>query len=172
MSGSYSAPSSPIFRDSNHSHRSLNEMTEDGDNNNNNNNSDNNNSNLSTPTTRSTRSVSMSDIPLSQLYLPTALIDPRVYLFLEEDQPNQNIMFEGTTPEGRPLLRGATIEKLVQRMTYEKFPDPEFVVAFLTTYRRYATPSELLDLLMIRYNTPPPNRMALEDFKAILIPIR
>lgn len=43
--------------------------------------------------------------------------DPRLYLFEEEDC-EKNILFKEDDPS---IIRGATIEKLIQRLTYDKF---------------------------------------------------
>jgi hypothetical protein len=43
--------------------------------------------------------------------------------------------------------------------------DPDFVAAFLLTYRSFATPQELLDLLILRYNMPYTRGVDIEEFK-------
>jgi hypothetical protein len=49
------------------------------------------------------------------------------------------------------IIRAATIEKLVERATTEKYTDHNYVMEFLMTYRQFTTPMALADLLIKRY---------------------
>jgi len=95
--------------------------------------------------------------------------DPRRFKFEEPDSP-ENIIFKDTQPQ---QIRGATIEKLIQRLTHESFPDLDHLLNFLLTYRQITTPEELLGLLHLRFYTPKPVDMDPDVFKKEkLTPIR
>lgn len=96
------------------------------------------------------------------------------YAFSAEDS-NSNILF---TMDKTDQIRAATLLKLVERLTYPDYADPDYMFEFLLTYRSFATSSQLLDLLIQRFNLPIPEEVKkdkgeLEQFERhVLKPIR
>lgn len=58
-----------------------------------------------------------------------------------------------------PKIRAATVEQLILRATYERYPDLQFVKEFLLTYRLFMSPGVLLQYLIERWNVKPPPKM-------------
>uniref|UniRef100_A0AC35TNC1 Ras-GEF domain-containing protein n=1 Tax=Rhabditophanes sp. KR3021 TaxID=114890 RepID=A0AC35TNC1_9BILA len=93
---------------------------------------------------------------LFPLYLPNA----KKYKFAEENRED-NIEFEDYTHnDGTHIVKSATLTKLIERLTYHQYQDTEFLKTFLTTYRSFCSSSELLDLLVARFNIPIPDELA------------
>ncbi|CAH8831073.1 unnamed protein product [Trichobilharzia szidati] len=103
--------------------------------------------------------------------LPLILPSPSIYRYAVPDSP-LNIILEPPQTDGSsgiPIVRAATILKLIERMTYHEYFDSKTLNAFLLTYRRYVTALELLDLLIERFNIPNPDftEAANEKFNSV-----
>lgn len=94
-----------------------------------------------------------------QKHHPLCLPDPAQYPYAVEDS-EANIVFEETKADVSspvPLIKGATLLKLIERLTYHKYGDPGQVRTFLTTYRSICSPTMLLTLLIKRFLIPNPD---------------
>jgi son of sevenless-like protein len=86
--------------------------------------------------------------------------------YTEEEDSKDNIEFmdaetnENTDSNSMELMeiKCATLDKLIERVTYHTTYDNSYLYAFLLTYRSFTTPHGLLEKLIQRYNLPPPSK--------------
>ena len=83
------------------------------------------------------------------------------YLAYLEKNHDDLVLREGATETER--IRAGSAWRLVERLTYHRNPDPDFVRTFLLTYRTFATPVQLLDMLARRLEAPPPPELAYDS---------
>lgn len=101
----------------------------------------------------------------------------RWQVFEEVDSP-KNIQYSKDQEGEYHEVIAATLPKLIQKLTSPTIADNQLLYAFLLTYRSFTTPEELIDLLIDRYNTPPPPAYEkdMQDFNCfkeqLLFPMR
>jgi len=62
-------------------------------------------------------------------------------------------------------IKGGTVPRLIVMLTHEKNLDPDYVVAFLLTYRSFISPTNFLEKLIERFQMLPPPFIDDDDLK-------
>ncbi|KJE95510.1 hypothetical protein CAOG_05959 [Capsaspora owczarzaki ATCC 30864] len=98
----------------------------------------------------------------------------RDYLFAHPDSQFSLQFEDGESGKKEPGVKAGTLPKLIERLTFDEFTDPNFAREFFLTYRSFITPDQFLDLLIQRLDIPQPKEPALlEHFtERIAIPVR
>ena len=97
--------------------------------------------------------------------------DEHVHFNFDLQDSDTNVLYsrpiETATPDDggkveidRQEVKCASLCKLIERLTYEKYPDPNFTFVFLLTYRSFTTPLTLLRLLRERFIVPTPHNLS------------
>eukprot|EP01094_Clydonella_sp_ATCC50884_P016857 TRINITY_DN2846_c0_g1_i1.p1 TRINITY_DN2846_c0_g1~~TRINITY_DN2846_c0_g1_i1.p1 ORF type:complete len:1130 (-),score=536.32 TRINITY_DN2846_c0_g1_i1:96-3485(-) len=83
------------------------------------------------------------------------------------------IVFTGEMKDGRPIIKGGTIDRLVERLTFPAYADLEYLKAFMLTYRSFTSPLEFMGMLKQRYLLQPPPGSDPKTFETnVLRPVR
>ncbi len=81
-----------------------------------------------------------------------------------------------TAKDGKEIVKGGRLTKLVEKLADHNYVDPEYRTAFLLTYPSFTNALDLLDLLMKRYDIGPPYGLDQKMFEVYvnrkIIPVR
>eukprot|EP01137_Pigoraptor_chileana_P016904 Opistho-2@74154 len=84
--------------------------------------------------------------------------------FVEKGVDQDDIKFRHPQTTEFPLVLAASFERLVERLTHKKYADMKFQQTFLMTYHSFATPANLFDELLKRFDIViEPTRTACDD---------
>eukprot|EP00026_Physarum_polycephalum_P002180 Phypoly_transcript_02185.p1 GENE.Phypoly_transcript_02185~~Phypoly_transcript_02185.p1 ORF type:complete len:940 (-),score=130.13 Phypoly_transcript_02185:39-2858(-) len=92
-------------------------------------------------------------------------------IWLEPEDTRKNIV-RTTDESGKPVIRAANLNKLVQALTYDrdKAPDPHYLKMFFYTYQSFTSPQMLLKKLIQKYHVRVEKGVVVDDkFKAEVI---
>lgn len=95
---------------------------------------------------------------------PFYSMDYRTIKYHEE--PEENIIRNEEEKDGRKMkvIDASTLAKLIEEMTHHVNFDNYFLQTFILTYRSFTNAHQLLDLLIQRFNIPPPENCTFEEF--------
>lgn len=117
-----------------------------------------------------------------------ALQKSKLGLILLEERDDEGLVFMDTpgvkdgfstlqrNKSDLPVVKGGTLNRLIQRLTYHKIVDTDFTDCFLLTFHSFTTPNKLMDALIVRYNIEPPDGLTVEEegqlYSEAVVPIR
>ncbi|XP_075250418.1 son of sevenless homolog 1-like isoform X2 [Convolutriloba macropyga] len=85
---------------------------------------------------------------------PLRFPDADKYCFAKPDQKEGDINIITDSKSGVSKVKEATLEKLVERLTFHLHLDTAYIEDFFTTYRSFCEPADLFKLLQMRFNIP------------------
>jgi hypothetical protein len=80
-----------------------------------------------------------------------------------KEDPEENIIWV-EEENGKKVIDASTLNKLIEEMTSHVNYDAHFLHTFILTYRSFTNAHQLLDLLITRFNIPPPENCTHEEF--------
>jgi len=78
---------------------------------------------------------------------------------------SDDLKFSNKDTGDQPQIKAATLPKLIERLTYPKYVDPNFLSTFLLTYRTFTSPATFLEMLIQRFCIQPPNGLNVASIK-------
>ncbi|CAB1335640.1 unnamed protein product [Coregonus sp. 'balchen'] len=104
---------------------------------------------------------------------PLRLPSPELYRFAVHDS-EENIVFEDRVQSktGIPIIKAGTVVKLIERLTYHMYADPNFVRTFLTTYRVLNVFRQWVEHHFYDFENDPELRGKLEEYISSIIQLR
>jgi hypothetical protein len=102
-----------------------------------------------------------SDVPDSFLR-----IEPADFKAWDQADSKVNIV-EEVDDKGRRIVKAGTVHKLVERLTYQCFSDPQYTYLFMLTFRSFLPPEQLLLMLYTRFYAAHSDTPSEQDAKAM-----
>lgn len=87
------------------------------------------------------------------------------YPFDEEDRENNIVFQDSEDSTSGVVIKCATLDKLIERVTHEEYVDINTRYVFLLTYRSFTDPIHLLEKLAQRYLVPVPPNLTPDEVK-------
>jgi son of sevenless-like protein len=81
-----------------------------------------------------------------------------------KEDPEENIIWMDEKDTGKKAIDAATLSKLIEEMTHHVNYDNYFLHTFILTYRSFTNSHQLLEMLIQRFNIPPPEGCTNEEF--------
>jgi son of sevenless-like protein len=73
----------------------------------------------------------------------------------DSDEESEDLILAQDPKSKETEVKGGTLTKLIERLSYHNHVDTNYLFTFLMTYRSFTTPHAFLDALLLRYNITP-----------------